>query len=409
MIGVLFMQSQTFAGADTMMHAQIMRYLDPSVFAVHVACNRDDDPNFPLNAYAVLRQIPGVRAVQVGFGPSLEDTTGVRRLLKAGTAPGMARGLFTLARYVRRNNIRIIHCTEKPRDAINGLALARMTGAKCVIHLHVKWETWINPMVRWSMRQADAVIGVSEFVARTAVEQGGCSPERVHGIVNGLDLAQWDAAADGSSVRAAYNVPQDVPLLGIVSRLFIWKGHLELLRALAPLKQRGLDFRLLIVGEDDSRGAPGRPPFSSEIRALARDLDLEDRVIFTGWRRDVPHVMAAIDIFAMPTFEEPCGVVFLEAMASRRPVVTLRGGGAPEVVEHGRTGLLAEPGDIAGLSANIETLLRDAGLRRAMGAQGRAAVEQRLNAAMMTRRVEQIYQALAAPASMPSGRALPSQ
>lgn len=410
MTGVLFMQSQTFAGADTMMHAQIMRYLDRSAFKVHAACNRADDPLAPSSAYAVVRQIPGVRCVRADFGASLEGTAGLRRLAKTRYAPGLSKGLLTLARYVRANDIKVIHCTEKPRDAIYGLALARLTGAKCVIHLHVKWETWINRMVRWSMRRADALIGVSQFVAGTAVDAGGCTPERVHAVVNGLDLERWDAGIDDGGVRQQYGIPEGVPLLGIFSRLFVWKGHLELLRALAPLKQRGLDFRLLIAGEDDSRGAPNRPPFSSEIRQLAADLHLEDRVIFTGWRRDMNRLMAAIDLYVMPTFEEPCAVVFLEAMASSRPIVALRSGGAPEVIEHGRSGLLSEPGDIAGLSANIERLLGDADLRRRMGEYGRAVIEQRCNAQSMARAVEQIYRALlpSAPVVAPAGDRTPA-
>src|SRR5581483_1506941 len=132
MTGVLFMQSQAFAGADTMMHAQLLRYLDRGRFSLHAAINRDDDPAWTSSAAAVLRAIPGVRPVRVDFGPSLHD--GARAPLLAQRAPGLAGGLVMLARYVRRHDIRLIHCTEKPRDAVYGLLLARLTGAACVIH-----------------------------------------------------------------------------------------------------------------------------------------------------------------------------------------------------------------------------------------------------------------------------------
>jgi len=394
MTGVLFMQSQTFAGADTMMHAQIMRYLDRDAFQVHVALNRDDDPAAPSSAAAAISAVPGVRTVRIDFGPSLHDAEGLTRLLLARRAPGLALGLARLIAYARANDIRIVHCTEKPRDALYGLAVARAAGALCVIHLHVKWERWINRGVRWALRHADGVIGVSRFVADAAIAAGGCPPERVFAVVNGLDLARWDGPADGTAIRREFGVPDGVPLIGVVSRLFVWKGHLDLVRALAPLKRRGLDFRLLIVGEDDPRGAPGRPPLSAEIRQLVASLDLSDRVIFAGWRRDVRDIMAALDLYAMPTFEEPCAVVFLEAMAARLPIVALASGGTPEEVEHGVSGLLSPPGDIAALSENIATLLRDPDLRARMGAAGRTAVEGRLSAPAMAQRVEEVYRTL---------------
>jgi glycosyltransferase involved in cell wall biosynthesis len=394
MTGVMFMQSQVFAGADTMMHAQVMRYLDHGRYTVHAAINRQDDAGSPSSAAAVVSALPDVRTVHADFGPSLQDTVGAKRLLLAARAPALAAGLAALAGYVRRNEIRLIHCTEKPRDAVYGLALARLTGAACVIHLHVKYENWINRVVRAALPRADAVIGVSPFVRDSAVAAGGVRPDRAFAVVNGIDLARWDVGVepDGSLVRKEFGVPAGMPLIGIASRLFVWKGHLDLLRALAPLKRQGHDFRLLIVGEDDVRGAPDRPPFSGEIRRAVAALDLEDRVLFSGWRRDMRRVMAAFDIYAMPTFEEPCAVVFLEAMASRLPVVALRSGGTPEEVEHGRSGLLSEPGDLPALTANLALLLRDPALRMRMGAYGRATVEGRLSAQAMARQVEGIYQ-----------------
>ncbi len=98
-------------------------------------------------------------------------------------------------------------------------------------------------------------------------------------------------------------------------------------------------------------------------------------MVFTGWRSDVQRILAASDIYAMPSFEEPLGVIYLKAMAMRTPVVALRSGGVPEVVEHGGAGLLSEPDDDARLAANLVTLLRDPALREHMGRRGRELVE----------------------------------
>ena len=89
----------------------------------------------------------------------------------------------------------------------------------------------------------------------------------------------------------------------------------------------------------------------ARLKTLTRELGLQEHVIFTGFRSDIVQILAAIDVFTMPTFEEPCAVAFLEAMAMRKPVVALRSGGTPQLVEHGVAGLLSPPEDIDALAA----------------------------------------------------------
>ena len=150
--------------------------------------------------------------------------------------------------------------------------------------------------------------------------------------------------------------------------------HLDV-RALARLGTDASRFRLLVVGEDDPRGAPGRGSLTAELKSLVAELGLGQKVILTGFRSDIPSILAACDIYAMPTFEEPCAVAFLEAMAMRKPIVALRSGGTPEIVAGDICGLLSEPDDIEALAANLRRLIKDADLRSWLGAAGRARVE----------------------------------
>jgi glycosyltransferase involved in cell wall biosynthesis len=116
----------------------------------------------------------------------------------------------------------------------------------------------------------------------------------------------------------------------------------------------------------------------------------------------VPDIMAACDIFAMPSFEEPFGMVFFEAMALEKPVVALDNGGTREVVANGETGLLSPPGAVEELAANIVRLIRDPDLRRAMGVAGRRRALEQFDPASMTRPTERLYRRLvsdAAPSS----------
>jgi glycosyltransferase involved in cell wall biosynthesis len=199
------------------------------------------------------------------------------------------------------------------------------------------------------------------------------------------------------AVRNELAIPRDRTVLSIISRIFPWKGHELLLRALHTVARRAEEepslgnFVLLLVGEDDARATPGREGSIAHLREVADELGIADHVLFTGFRSDVPAVMAASDVFAMPSFEEPFGIVFLEAMALCKPVVALRNGGTVEVVVDGVTGLLSDPADVDGLADNIVRMIRDPALRRAMGEAGRARVETAFTPALLGANIGDLY------------------
>lgn len=392
-INVLFMQSQTYFGADSQIHGLLMEHFDRNRVNVHVACNTGTAQN-PSAAFRALSAIPDLHLRPTRFGTSVNarsKLTVLRETLSEGI-PALA-SLAGLVRYVKQQQIDIIHCTEKPRDAFYGLLLARATGAKCVIHLHVKAESWISPLVRWAMRHADALVGVSEFVAQSIVAMG-YPADKTHVVLNSLDLTGWNSDIDGSSVRREFNIGPDIPVLAIISRLFPWKGHTELLMALAKVKAQVPEFKLLLVGEDDPRATPGRGSYTAELKALTQTLGLMEHIIFTGFRSDVRQIFAACNIFAMPSFEEPFGMVYLEAMAMKKPIIALDNGGAREVVEHGATGLLSPPQDIDQLAANIVTLINNPELQTQMGEYGRTHAERFFTPQRMADDVEQVYRHL---------------
>jgi glycosyltransferase involved in cell wall biosynthesis len=369
MIRALFMQSQDFFGADSMVHSLLMRHYDREAVEVHVACGPGPSP-----ALDALRSIPDLRLRTTRFGPTVNGVSAFRRLASLPSGAAAAASLAGLAAYVKRNRIDVIHGTEKPRDAFYGVLLGKLTGARSIVHVHVKCEGWMSPLVRWAMREADAIVAISGFVADSAVAMG-YPRDKVHCLVNGLDASAWNPSVDGSEVRRELGLPCGVPVLTIISRMFHWKGHLLLVEALGRVRREMPDFRLVVVGEDDERGAPGRGSLTAEVKALAARHGLCEQIVYAGWRSDVERLLAASDIYAMPSFEEPLGIVYLEAMAMEKPVVALRSGGVPEVVEHGGSGLLSDPGDVERLAENILALLRDAELRRRMGRRGRELVE----------------------------------
>jgi glycosyltransferase involved in cell wall biosynthesis len=294
-----------------------------------------------------------------------------------------------LALYVRQRGIRILHGTDRPRDIAYTLGIGKLTGAKSIVHVHVKWSEAYSKPAKWGVRNADAVFAISEYVAGTVVAMG-TPRERVHTVLNCVDVTRWDPAIDGSGVRAEYSIPRDAPLITSVSRLFSWKGQRELVQAFARVRESAPNAWLMIVGADQPHIDGGS--FTAELKRLASELGIADRVVFTGLRTDIPQVMAASDIFAMPSFEEPFGLVFLEAMAMQKPVVALDNGGTPEVVEHGKAGLLSAPYDIPGLAANLLRLLADPAERERMGHYGRERVVSYFNTRRMAQDAGNAYE-----------------
>jgi glycosyltransferase involved in cell wall biosynthesis len=372
-------------GADTWVHAQIMRGLDRSAYDVHAACVPGPH-HAPTPTFRLLRTLPDVRILPINLGP---ERFSARHRCRIGTLVATAPAvpsLVSLARYVRRHGITIIHTSDRPRDAAACVVLAQMTGAACVIQAHVGYGDWMSAVLKWSLRRADALIGVSEYVAQTLVASGH-DPARVHAVHNALDTADW-ATTSRDDARRRLGLAPDTPVVLTVCRLFPSKGPGDLVEAVGQLKGRHPDVRLLIAGKEMV------PGYASELMRRADVVGAGENVTLLGQRGDVKDLMPAADVFAMPSVGEPFGLVYLEAMASCCPVVALDSGGAPEVIVHGETGLLSAPGDLPGLVVNLSTLLGDPTLRTTMGRSGRRRVESEFPIGRMVDGVAAVYRSL---------------
>lgn len=396
---VLFVHTATAPplGADTWIHAQIMRELDRCAHEVHAAC-APGSVEEPSPTHLALRAIPNLHLRSVDLGPEFTSRSRREQLRALLATVPAAVDLLGLARSIRREGIAIIHTSDRPRDALAAVLLARLTGARCIIHVHVGYGEWMSPMLKWSLKQADVLLAVSQFVAGTLVASGH-DQSRIRIALNGIDLRPWRPGVGREEIRREFAIPDAAPMVLTVCRLFAAKGAGDLVRVLGRLTPEHPDARLLIVGDEMDGG------FVLELRRLIDELGLTDRVTLTGRRTDVPALMAGCDVFAMPSLGEPFGLVFAEAMAMERPVVALDSGGTPEVVVHGSTGLLSEPGDLDGLTANLAALLADPARRSRMGALGRRRVEERFTIRRMADDVATVYREIMANRSNQAGRA----
>jgi glycosyltransferase involved in cell wall biosynthesis len=363
-----------------------MRHLDRSRFRPYGACATGPEAA-PTPTFEAMRSIPGLEICAVDLGR--EGTGGPlrERIRNVVSATRAVSGLVKLAALIWRHDIAIVHTTDRPRDALCGVILSRLTPARSVVHLHVGHGDWMSRMRTWSIRHADVVVTVSNFVKQTLVSSGFDSG-KIHPVLNGIEISRWNRSRDDDRIRRDLGLPGGAPVILTVCRLFPFKGPGELIGALSSLVGEWPDLRLVIVGGEMD------PGYREALERQARELGVERNVVFTGWRPDVADIMASSDVFAMPSIGEPLGLVYLEAMAMGLPVVALDSGGAPEVVGHGTTGLLSSPGDGEMLAEHLRMLLRSAELRGSMGSQGRKRVETYFTADRMTRDIELLYEGI---------------
>lgn len=397
-IGVLFVHTATQPplGADTWVQSQIIAGLDKNRVDVHVACAFGSDTE-PTPTYAAMRSIPNIRIVAVNLGRERRGSKVARLSRAALDAVAASASIARLAVYVRRNDIRIIHTTDRPRDAAACVVLRSLTGAHSIVHAHVGFDAaWMSGTLQWAIRRADALIAVSEFVASTLVDSGH-DANRVHVVLNAIDLSRWSPGVGRDVIRREFGFEDDDVVLITVCRLFPAKGPTELIQALALVLKRRVDVHLLIVGREM------QPGYVAELVELARNLGIHEQVVLTGQRQDVPALMAAADIYAMPSFAEPFGLVYLEAMAMQRPVVALKSGGTPEVVEDGLDGLLSDPGDVRQFADNLIALADDRDRRTRIGNHARHRVEHYFTIERMARDTEAVYERVLARRRLPNG------
>jgi len=385
---VLFVNTPTRAplGADTWVHAQIMRELDRSTTELWAACVTGG-ASAPTPTYLLLRQIPDLRFRSVNFGPELHGRSWRGKLRALVSGVRVVPSFVRLVALVRYRHVQIIHTSDRPRDAFVCVLLARLTGATCVIHVHVGYGEWMSGLLKWALKRADALVAVSDFVARTLVASGH-SAAKIHVVLNAIDPADWTPTEERDAARREFGVPEHAPLVITVCRLFPAKGVEELIRAVAAVREEYPAVRLMIVGQEMVTG------FHQRLVDLADELGVGQHVVFTGQRSDVRRLMEAADVFAMPSVGEPFGLVFLEAMAMQLPVVALDSGGTSEVVQDGVTGLLSAPGDTQQLMENLLALLRDPARRQRMGAAGRQRMQALFTSHRMAADTAMVYKRL---------------
>jgi glycosyltransferase involved in cell wall biosynthesis len=292
---------------------------------------------------------------------------------------------------LRTRQVDILH-THLFDPSVVGLtagALAR-TPVRTMTRHYSDYHTRIQK--RWHVRLdqlctalCHRVIAVSEHTAEVMRGEEGAPAGRVRVILNGIDFERVRLSTPKApqALRRQF-APNGEFLLLQVARLHPEKGHEHLFRALAAIRARAArPVRLLVAGSGS---------FEAEYRRQVRELGVEEMVVFTGFRRDIPDLMAAADVLVLPSVAEAFGLVLAEALYLGTPVVASRVGGIPEIVRDGVDGLLVPPGSPEALAQALLEVSQDEGLRQRLAGAGRERMIETFRFEPMMRRYEALYQ-----------------
>lgn len=351
---------------------ELIRRLDPRRFMVHVACLHREGAWLPRAAE---------RAASIVEFP-------ITGFAKAATAVQ----LLAFARWCRREQIAVVQTCDLYANILGlpGAALAR-------VPVRIGSRRELNPdktpgqirLQRQAYRAATKVVANSS-AARRMLEAEGLATASIAVIPNGVQIPAGPGRGDRSATGRRRTIVT-------VANLRAEKSHETLIDAAAVLRADFPDLQVWIVGDGPRR---------TELERRVRDQGLQSTVQFLGHREDVPDLLAAADLFVLPSRSEAFPNGAIEAMAAGLPVVASAVGGLLDLIEHGRTGLLVEPGNSMALAAALRGLIEDEATAARLGRAARDEIAAHYSFDRMVRAFEDLYVASLPARAVPgAGRA----
>ncbi|MDQ4147103.1 MAG: glycosyltransferase family 4 protein [Pseudomonadota bacterium] len=363
---VLFVFGWLIVGGEETEARLLARHLDPTRYTTEVvACVYK--PNMPDQTHQQLEAL-GVRVDRTPYGLVLEEKSAYLADKVTGydlvvSFQGMPQIVPALERAARR----------PPLIEHGGVVVDASTTPK---HLTTRY------------------VGVCAAIREAAA---ALMPERPHHaleIPSMVDLTEFDAAERGR-VRSEWGVPEDVPVIGWVTRLDRRKRVEDFIRAAALVRDSHPEGRFVVIGGPD----PFMPDYTDELRALTRELGLEDVLTFLGDRPDVPRLLAGLDVFVLLSRDEGMTHVITEAGAAGLPVVATRDNGAVQQITDGVSGLFVPHEAPAAAAAALKRLIEDPSLRQRLGSTLRRKVEREYSTEVVIPQWEALFAEVLAEAN----------
>ena len=302
------------------------------------------------------------------------------------------RALGKMRRYFHQNRFTVVH-THSSKAGILGRIAAKQAGVPIIIHTVHGWSfhDYMSPagrlvyilLERLTARISQALIVVAQRDIEKGLRAGIGKPEQYHLIRSAIPLDEFNPAlVDRQAVRQELDLPLDCTVIGNVGRFSGQKNPLDWVRVSAAVGGARPEVRFLLVGDG---------PLRQEVEAQITQAGLAERTVLTGLRRDVPRLMAAMDIFLLTSLWEGLPRVLPQAMAMGLPVIANKADGTLEAIQPGQTGYLCEAGQTEQMTTACLNLVDHPGERQAMGQRGRAFAAQEFDLRRMIAQIEALY------------------
>jgi len=297
--------------------------------------------------------------------------------------------LIEIYRFIKKNNIEIVH-THSSKAGVLGRFAARLANVKTIIHTVHGWS-FHDYQLRWKQKFFIWLERLSAYFTNTIIvvsyhdKQKGLNnhigPEDKYTLIRyGINYA--DFSTGEQKIKEELGINSNELVVGMVSCFKPQKSPQDFIKLSLAVSQTLPNVKFLLVGDGILR---------KQIQKLISRLKLQNRVILTGWRRDIPKILSVIDVFVLTSLWEGLPITVLEAIVSAKPVVATNTGGIQEVVSEGKNGFLVKPGDTESLSERLMLLLRNKNLRKDMGQNSKRLLNLDFSEENMVKNTQDLY------------------
>ncbi|HOE62464.1 MAG TPA: glycosyltransferase family 4 protein [Candidatus Sumerlaeota bacterium] len=295
------------------------------------------------------------------------------------------RDVLNLRALIKKESFDIIHTHGSQDSWAIALALSELKTRPYLVRTkHNIFPVKNHIFNRWLYGKAtDKIVCISRAIVEYCASKSYLKKENlvlIHSAVN----ADYYGNGDGAKIRKEFNLRNRF-VAGIIGRLRSEKGHLYLFKAAAKIKNLIGDFSIFVCGDGT---------LFRELHELAENLGIADKIIITGFRKDIPDILAALDLFILPSLSEGLGTAALEAGAAGLPIIASNVGGIPDIITDGKTGKLVSPADIDALAEAILFFYQNRDIARQYGEALREHVRNNFSEQALGDKNEELYIAL---------------
>jgi len=295
--------------------------------------------------------------------------------------------IFSIRKFIKDNKIDIVHCHGYKSNFYGLLASKNKVPTVTTNHNWLKshWKLKIYCLLDslW-IRKFNRIVAVSDEI-REDMLRYKIPEKKIKVIDNGIDIDRFNKGISKENIKREFGFNGDLKVIGTIGNLGHEKGHIYLLKAAKEIITTYKSVKFLIVGDGSLRKVLKDETINSGI---------QDNVIFTGYRKDIPEMLSLIDIFVLSSIKEGLPMVLLEAMSAKKPVIATKVGAVPKIIRDNENGILIEPEDVFALQNSITNLINNPVKMNHLALEGYEKVKRDYSSESMCKKYLKIYKEL---------------